>query len=147
MRPLIVDVNLLIHAIDQSSPQHDAANRWLAAVLSGNRAVRLPWVALTAFVRITTNARWNKNAQSIDSAFAQIAKWLRQPNVKVIEAGPDHLRLFEQACLAAGACGNLVMDANYAALAIEHDCELASTDTDFSRLPGLRWVNPLATAP
>ena len=44
--------------------------------------------------------------------------------------------------LGAGVA-NLVTDAHLAALASEHGCELISTDTDFSRFPGVRWKNPL----
>jgi len=40
--------------------------------------------------------------------------------------------------------GNLTTDAHLAALAIEYQAELASTDADFARFPGLRWFNPLA---
>ena len=39
--------------------------------------------------------------------------------------------------------GNLTTDAHLAALAIEHDLEVCTTDTDFARFPGLRWKNPL----
>ncbi len=35
-------------------------------------------------------------------------------------------------------------DAHLAALAIEYQAELASTDADFVRFPGLRWFNPVA---
>jgi len=42
-----------------------------------------------------------------------------------------------------GTAGNLTDDAHLAALAIEHGAEL-STDNDFSRFEGVRWVNPLA---
>jgi len=38
----------------------------------------------------------------------------------------------------------LTTDAHLAALAIEYQGELASTDTDFARFPGLRWFNPVA---
>ncbi len=48
-------------------------------------------------------------------------------------------RLLEQ----LGTAGNLTTDAHLAALAIEYQAELASTDTDFARFPGLRWFNPL----
>jgi predicted nucleic acid-binding protein len=41
------------------------------------------------------------------------------------------------------ASGNLVPDAHLAALALEHGCELHSTDSDFSRFPRLKWRNPL----
>jgi hypothetical protein len=42
-----------------------------------------------------------------------------------------------------GTAGNLTSDAHLAALAIEHGALLCSCDADFSRLPGLRWVDPL----
>jgi uncharacterized protein len=41
-----------------------------------------------------------------------------------------------------GTAGNLTSDAHLAALAIEHGADLCSTDADFSRFPGLRWVHP-----
>ena len=44
---------------------------------------------------------------------------------------------------SAGVGGNLTTDAHLAALAVEHDLEVYTTDTDFARFPGLRWKNPL----
>jgi hypothetical protein len=38
----------------------------------------------------------------------------------------------------------LTTDAHLAALAIEHQAELHSTDSDFDRFAGLRFINPLA---
>jgi hypothetical protein len=40
------------------------------------------------------------------------------------------------------AVANLVTDAHLAALAVEHGCVLASTDSDFARFPSLLWSNP-----
>ena len=40
----------------------------------------------------------------------------------------------------------LVADAYLAALAIEHGCELITTDSDFSRFAGLRWRHPFAAS-
>jgi len=51
---------------------------------------------------------------------------------------------FQQLLQAGGATGNLVTDAHLAAVALEHNCELCSTDHDFARFPGLKWRNPLA---
>jgi hypothetical protein len=45
---------------------------------------------------------------------------------------------------ALGTAGNLTTDAHLAALAGEHQAELQSTDADFGRFRGLRWVDPLA---
>ena len=51
-------------------------------------------------------------------------------------------RLFE----ATGVGGSLTTDTQLAALAIEYQCELHSSDADFARFPGLRWRNPLDRA-
>jgi uncharacterized protein len=40
--------------------------------------------------------------------------------------------------------GPLVTDAEIAALTIEYGGVLHTTDRDFARFPGLRWVNPLS---
>ena len=39
-----------------------------------------------------------------------------------------------------------ITDAHLAALAIEHQCELHSNDSDFARFRGFKWVNPLQRA-
>jgi uncharacterized protein len=41
------------------------------------------------------------------------------------------------------AVGNLVSDAHLAALAVEHNGVLHSTDSDFARFPSLKWRNPI----
>ncbi|MFN8631711.1 MAG: PIN domain-containing protein [Chloroflexota bacterium] len=66
-----------------------------------------------------------------------------QPNAVVVTPGPRHWDLFVRLRAAAGAKGNLVPDADLAALAIESGCEWITTDRDFSRFPGLRWRHPL----
>ena len=45
----------------------------------------------------------------------------------------------------AGAAGNLTTDAHLAALSIEYDATLYSTDIDFSRFSALKFKNPIGT--
>jgi hypothetical protein len=61
----------------------------------------------------------------------------------VVSPGPQFWGIFTRLCLQAGVRGNLVPDAYLAALAIEHGCEVVTTDKDFTRFPGLRWRHPL----
>ncbi|MDQ2712389.1 MAG: PIN domain-containing protein [Acidobacteriota bacterium] len=61
----------------------------------------------------------------------------------LLQPGPRHRELLESLILKHQAAGPLVTDAVLAALAIENGARLASTDQDFSRFGGLRWVNPL----
>jgi predicted nucleic acid-binding protein len=42
-----------------------------------------------------------------------------------------------------GTAGNLVTDAQIAAVAIEHDAVVHTADADFIRFKGLRWLNPI----
>ena len=53
---ILVDVNLLIHAIDKDWAHHASARRWLEEVLSSGRSVGLAWIVVLAFMRITTKA-------------------------------------------------------------------------------------------
>jgi predicted nucleic acid-binding protein len=44
-----------------------------------------------------------------------------------------------------GTAGNLTTDAHLATLAIERGYTLCTTDTDFGRFRGLKWMNPLSS--
>jgi uncharacterized protein len=54
------------------------------------------------------------------------------------------LQVLQQLLIEFGASGALVSDAVLAALAIEHGATIASTDRDFARFAGVKWVNPLS---
>ena len=63
--------------------------------------------------------------------------------MRVIVPGHDHLHQTLELLEALGTAGNLVSDAQIAALALDHGAVLHTADTDFIRFPGLRWFNPL----
>jgi predicted nucleic acid-binding protein len=58
--------------------------------------------------------------------------------------GERHLQVLRELLLPLGSGGNLTSDAHLAALAIEHQAELYSSDSDFARFNGLKWRNPLS---
>ena len=62
---------------------------------------------------------------------------------RIVGPGPEHLEILEALCRESGATGRLVTDAHHAAIAVEHGWTMVSTDSDFSRFPGLRWQHPL----
>ena len=43
---ILVDANLLIYSVSESSPHHDAAHEWLDARLTESGRVGLPWPSL-----------------------------------------------------------------------------------------------------
>jgi toxin-antitoxin system PIN domain toxin len=141
---ILVDANILLYAEDSLSPLHQQARRWWDDQLSQSGPVCLCWPVLIAFIRIGTNPRVFENPLSLDQALARVQSWLDQPCTRVIRPTEQHWTIFKMMLKNGQAVANLVTDAHLAALAIEHGCDLASTDSDFSRFPKLKWINPLS---
>ncbi len=139
----LLDVNLLLYAVDETSPFYDRARPWFERTLSGSETVALPWHTLTAFVRLTTHATVMTEPLSSDQALDYVEQWLIQPCATVVHPTFRHAAVMRDLLRAVGTGGNRVADAHLAALAIEHGATLCSRDSDFSRFPGLRWVDPL----
>jgi len=139
----VVDANLLLYAEDSLSEHHQAAADWLDERLSGTEVVCLCWPVLKAFIRIGTNSRLHQRPLTLKEACARVQSWFDQPCVRLIQPTEHHWTIFQKMLKEGNATGNLVSDAHLAALAVEHNCVLHSTDTDFARFPGLKWRNPV----
>jgi toxin-antitoxin system PIN domain toxin len=140
---ILVDANLLLYAYDRTSPVHEPARRWLQDVFSGKENVGLSWIAVLAFLRITTNPKIFKEPFSIEDAVEIVNDWFAQPSVSLVHPGDRHWPLFRKLLLEYRVQGPLVTDAHVATLALEHDIPIFTRDTDFDRFLGLRSVNPL----
>lgn len=141
---IVVDVNVLIYAVDEDSDRHREAKEWLENVLSGKEIVGLTWIVLLAFLRLTTRAAISARPLAIEDALDIVSKWLDHPSVSILQPGPRHAHILRTLLLKTGAGGNLTTDAHLAALAIEHGAQLCSFDHDFARFPGLKWRDPLS---
>jgi toxin-antitoxin system PIN domain toxin len=140
---ILVDANILLYAEDSLNPNHEGARAWWDTQLSGSSIVCLCWTVLCAFIRIATNPRIFEYPLSLEQALDRVQSWLDQPCTRVIRPTERHWTIFQQMLVDGQALANLVTDAHLAALAIEHGCELVSTDSDFARFPKLKWKNPL----
>ncbi|HEY1841064.1 MAG TPA: TA system VapC family ribonuclease toxin [Mycobacterium sp.] len=140
---MIVDANLLLYAVDENSSHNEAAAAWLQQALDGDSRVGIPWQTIGAFLRIATHPRVTENPLPAADAWGYIEEWLAVPVVWIPTATQLTARVYGRLCEQVEITGNLVPDAQLAALAIEHGVEIASADTDFMRFPGLRWTNPL----
>ena len=141
---ILVDANILLYAEDSLQSRHQQACTWWDDQLSGTGVVCLCWTVLSAFIRIGTNPRVFEHPLSLEQALARVQSWLDQPCTRIVRPTERHWTVFKQVLTDGQAVANLVTDAHLAALAIEHGCELASTDSDFARFPKLKWRNPIA---
>ena len=140
---IVPDTNLLIYAHNEQDPDHAAARRWWETLLGGGELIGIPWVVSTGYIRITTLRGALDPPVDVARAVDGVARWFELPHVVTIDPGPDHLTHFRRNLVATGVGGNLVTDAHIAALAMEHQAEVHSHDSDFGRFPGLRWHDPI----
>ncbi|MGN6372032.1 MAG: type II toxin-antitoxin system VapC family toxin [Solirubrobacteraceae bacterium] len=140
---MLLDANLLLYAVHKGAPQHERAADWLTEQLNGSKRVGLPWQSLGAFLRISTHPRAFERPLSPAIAWERVTDWLSAPVAWVPQPGPEHARILGQLIETYEAGGNLIPDAQLAALALEHGVALCSTDTDFARFRELRWIDPL----
>lgn len=141
---ILIDANILIYARVNSLAQHQLTRDWLDRQLNEVPRVGLPWASLLAFLRVVTNPRVFERPETIADAWRQVTAWLAWDSVWVPEPTERHSDVLGELLALPGVHANLVPDAHLAALAMEHGLTLCSTDGDFARFAGLRWLNPLA---
>jgi hypothetical protein len=96
------------------------------------------------FIRVGTNAQAFPNPMTCAEASGHVLSWLNQPVAQVLVPGPQHAEQVIGLLESAGATGNLVTDAQIAAIAIEYGAVVHTADADFIRFAGLNWFNPIS---
>lgn len=141
---MIVDANVLLYAVDTTSPFHEPSRDWLETALNGDRRVGLPWTSLWAFVRIATHPRALATPLLPADACEFVDDWLAAPAAWSPRPGRGHAALVSELLSDLDLRGNLVPDAVLAALCLEHGVPIVSADSDFARFTQVDWINPVA---
>ena len=141
---IVPDVNLLLYAHVTAFPEHARARRWWEDLMNGRGEVGVAAPALFGFVRLASNPRVLDRPLSVQASLTHVEEWLARPHVHFLQPGPRHLEIAFGLLRHTGVAANLTTDAQLAALAIEHQGEVHSNDSDFARFPQLRWINPIA---
>lgn len=137
---IIPDVNLLLYAHNAAQQDHAFYRDWLEDLVA-KRQLALSTLAMLAFVRIATLPAYRPAPLASDQAIAALDDLRRQSGVRLLHPGPQHWDRTVALINGARASGKVVSDAQHAAIALEHDGEFASADTDFKRFTklGLRF--------
>lgn len=138
----LVDLNVLLYAVNRDASRHKAVRTWWEAAVAGDEPVGLPWIVLLGFLRLATNARVFPRPLTHEQATERVDAWLVHSNIRVVSETKEHWRILKELLADSGTAGNLTTDAHLAALAISHGATLFSCDADFGRFRTLRWRNP-----
>lgn len=141
---IAVDTNVLLYADREETPQHRAALRALRRLAEGHEAWAIPIQCVGEFLRVVSHDRVFQPPTPIGEALASIESLLASPSARVLVPGGRYLRILREVIERAEVRGNLVFDAQIAAVCLEHGATtLLTEDRDFTRFQGLK---PLSLA-
>ena len=127
----LVDLNILLYAINKNAVHHARVRKWWEDAINGDEAVGLPWIVLLGFLRLSTHPGIFPCPLDPDTAIGKIDLWLSLDNTQLVQEKEGHWEILRLLLKEAGAAGNLATDAHLAAIAISHGAVLVSCDNDF----------------
>jgi toxin-antitoxin system PIN domain toxin len=141
---IAVDTNVLLYADREETPQHRAALRAIRRLAEGNEAWAVPIQCIGEFLRVVSHDRVFQPPTPIDEALASIESLLASPAARLLMPGNRYLQILRDVIARSGVRGNLVVDAQIAAVCLEHGAStLLTEDRDFTRIQGIK---PLSLA-
>ena len=140
---ILIDVNILVYAKRLDSVNHSKFQAWLEEVLGSEAIIGSSELVLSSVLRILTHPQIFREPTHLDEALEYVGYLREHPACVPVAPGARHWEIFTRLCKVAGAKGNLISDAYFAALAIESGAEWITADRDYARFPGLRWRHPL----
>ena len=140
----LMDVNVLVYAHRQDTPDHLVYREWLESIINGNAAYGYSELVLSGFLRVVTHPRIFEMPSALTSAVIFANQIREVPHAVCLAPGPMHWKIFLQCIEQIDAKGNDIPDAYHAALAMEWNCVWVTTDKGFKRFKGLKVRHPLA---
>lgn len=139
-----VDVNLLVFASNEGSPEQRAAKKFLLEREEDPDLFCLTWLVLCGYQRIVTHPSIFRHPLDPRKAWANVRDLLSWPRVRVIGEEESFAKDFARMTEKMALRGNGVSDAHLATILRQHGVNrIYSADTDFRKYSFLEVINPL----
>lgn len=136
---IAVDTNVLVYAHRAETELHAVAARELIALAEGVAHWGLPIFCAVEFLRVVTHRRVFSPPSTLEQAADFLDGVVASPSCRVVLPGAGFLGLLTDTSRGADARGNLMFDAQIAALCREHGISaILTNDRDFERFDGLK---------
>jgi len=140
-----LDVNVLLYASDQSSDRHLRARRFVESCAAGPEILCLTWPTLMSYLRIATHPRIFATPLSPDEALANVSALIGLPHVRAVSELDGFVDAYKQVAGETPVRGNLVPDAQVAAILLQHGVRtLYSNDRDFRKFQSIDLRDPFS---
>jgi toxin-antitoxin system PIN domain toxin len=141
---IAVDTNILVYAHRLDSDFHGVAMQAVRSLAEGGEPWAIPWPCVHEFLSVTTNSRIYRQPTPIDNAITQVEIWMESPWLRLVGESAVYWKDLTSILTHGRINGPMVHDARVAAICRSHGVrELWSADRDFSRMSGVKIVNPL----
>ncbi len=138
---IAIDTNILIYAHRAETTLHESAATRLTGLAEGTGPWGLPVFGIAEFSRVVTHRREFNPPSTIERAFGFIENVVASPTCRVLHPGTDYLALLGETARRADARGNLMFDAQLAAVCTEHGIgRILTNDRDFERFDHLEVI-------
>ncbi len=143
---LVVDTNVLVHAANTDSAEHEACRAVLDRLIRSASPWYLTWGICYEFLRIVTHPRVLPNPWDPASALGFLRAVLAAPAAAVLSPTGRHFGLLAETLTdVPGVGGNLFHDTRTAVLMREHGIPtIVTRDADFHRFPFVTVRDPLS---
>ncbi len=136
---IAVDTNILIYAHRAETELHATAASRLVALAERAERWALPIFCVAEFIRVVTHGQVFNPPSTVAQAVAFVEGLVAAPNCDLVLPGPEFLQRLLAAAQEADAQGNLMFDAQIAALCREHGIDsILTNDRDFGRFEPLQ---------
>lgn len=139
---IAVDTNTLVYADCEESSLHAAALQVLRRLAEGDEAWAIPVFCVGEFLRVVSHDRLFDPPTPVMEAVDSVDSLFASPSSRLLTPGDRYLPLLRNLIAESHAQGNLVYDAQIAAVCLEHGATVLLTeDRDFARFRSLKSLS------
>ena len=144
---VLVDTNILLHAVNAESPDHARCATALEALVNDSENWTLTWGIVYEFMRVATHPRIFPNPLTLEQTYRYVEEWVSSDSCSVISESDHHLQVLGESRGTVGRlAGNIIHDFHHAVLMREHGIEdILTLDRDFRTFPWIE-LRPLPEA-
>jgi toxin-antitoxin system PIN domain toxin len=140
-----IDVNILLYASDESSPQHDKAKAFLAQCARGPEVFCIAWLTAMSYLRIATHPSIFERPLTPAEAMRNVEALLSLPHCRAVAEEDGFWDVYRRITAEVPTRGNLVPDAHLVAVLTQHGIKTLYThDRDFRKFGVLNIKDPVA---
>lgn len=143
---IAIDTNILVYAHREELPQHLRAKDYLTQLAEGSQRWAIPVFCLGEFLRVITHVKLWDPVFTPSEAALTVKSLLASPSLQILMPGALYVNNLLNLIEGSQVSGNLLFDAQIAALCMEHGVSVLMTeDRDFARFQSSRFkFSPLS---